>query len=218
MSTSINAPITLTPITITAPITLGFVGATGPQGIPGDPGPAGADGSPGADGAAGATGATGPAGSDASVTNANVNTAISANKSASWGALAESLIITASDDSRTAATYADDAEILKVLTPGLYEVRLYVSWDFAGGAIVAYRYLFTGTLASSNVGQHLLRTSNGAPVFSAGYTESVATMTIGMFLLTVTATGTFKLDHRNNNATGTCTRKAGSVLRINKLA
>jgi len=65
MSTIINAPITLAPISITAPVTLGYIGATGPQG---ETGPAGSDGSPGADGAAGAngspgaTGATGPQG------------------------------------------------------------------------------------------------------------------------------------------------------------
>jgi len=79
MSTTINAPITIEPIVITAPITLGY---SGPKGDTGDTGPAGADGPPGADGAPGATGAAGSNGtngSDASVTNPNVAAAISIN-------------------------------------------------------------------------------------------------------------------------------------------
>lgn len=53
-------------------------GATGPQGIQGPTGPQGADGD---------QGPQGPAGSDATVNNANVNTAIGTNPSASRGAL-----------------------------------------------------------------------------------------------------------------------------------
>jgi hypothetical protein len=135
MSTTINAPITITPVEITAPITLGYAG---PKGDTGDTGPAGADGSPGADGApgetgapgpqgpqgpegptgpqgpqgaAGATGATGPAGSDANVTNANVNSAISANPALSLAALGivESFISKPADESVTNASFGSRA-------------------------------------------------------------------------------------------------------------
>lgn len=192
----------------------GATGATGPAGPQGDTGPAGPAGPAGP---TGATGPTGPAGSDASVTNANVNAAISSNKTATLAALAETLIITSADDVRTAATYADDSEISAVLAPGLYEVSMWLSWSFSGGAIVAWRYQFTGTLASANIGQHMVRISNGAAVLNAGYTESAAFMSIAKFLLNVTATGTFKIDHRCNNAVGTSFRNAGSVLRVNKI-
>lgn len=79
MSTSINAPITLAPIVISAPVTLGYVGATGQQGPAGEegsPGAAGATGPQGPQGATGPTGATGPAGSDASVTTAATRAAL----------------------------------------------------------------------------------------------------------------------------------------------
>lgn len=57
----------------------GPAGPTGPKGDTGDTGPAGAQGPTGATGPkgdTGATGATGPAGSDASVTEANIQTAL----------------------------------------------------------------------------------------------------------------------------------------------
>jgi hypothetical protein len=84
MSSQINAPITIEPIQITAPITLGATGPAGPKGDPGETGPAGTAGPAGAPGA---TGATGAPGTDANVTNDNVNLAIASNP----GATQESL-------------------------------------------------------------------------------------------------------------------------------
>lgn len=92
MSTPITVVITPPPtIEVTVdPRAIGVQGPqgeTGPQGPQGPEGPQGETGPQGPTGATGATGPQGPAGSDANVTNANVNAAISTNSGATRTAL-----------------------------------------------------------------------------------------------------------------------------------
>lgn len=80
----------------------GEQGETGPQGATGPQGPTGPAGATGATGATGPQGPTGPAGSDASVTNANVVSAVEEDPEAVVGALG----LTSGDTTQTAEKFA----------------------------------------------------------------------------------------------------------------
>lgn len=83
----------------------GDKGDTGDTGAQGTPGTNGSDGNDGSPGPKGDTGDTGPAGSDANVTNANVNTALGTNPSASRGALGLGSAAVAATSDFTAAAH-----------------------------------------------------------------------------------------------------------------
>ena len=129
--------------------------------------------------------------------------------------------IATADDNRTAATYADDSELFVSLEVGSWLVDLRLLWGIVSGANIAYRLQFTGVISTAvPIGHQLLRASiSGQPTFNAGYTETVNNSCHGaLLLLNVTTAGTFKIDHRNNNATGTSIRRAGSAIIAKKIA
>lgn len=129
--------------------------------------------------------------------------------------------IAASDDNRTAAVYVDDSELFVTLGVGSWLVDVKLLWGFAGGSVVAYRLQFSGVISTAvPIGHLLTRTAtSGQPVLASGYTESVDNSSHAAFLLLkVTTSGVFKIDHRNNNATGTSTRRAGSAIIARKIS
>ena len=128
--------------------------------------------------------------------------------------------IATTDDSRTVMTYADDSELFVSLEVGSWLVDLRLLWGIASGANIAYRLQFTGVISTAvPIGHQLLRASIVQPVFASGYTETVNNSCHGaLLLLNVTTAGTFKIDHRNNNATGTSIRRAGSAIIAKKIA
>ena len=129
--------------------------------------------------------------------------------------------IATADDSRIAATYEDDSELFVSLEVGSWLVDLRLLWGIASGANIAYRLQFTGVISTAvPIGHQLLRASiSGQPTFNAGYTETVNNSCHGaLLLLNVTTAGTFKIDHRNNNSTGTSIRRAGSAIIAKKIA
>ena len=109
--------------------------ASGADGATGATGPTGATGATGAAGATGATGATGAAGSDASVTNANVNTAISTHTSATSTALGLGSV-----ENTALSTWTGSSNVTTLGTIGTG------TWQ---GAIIAPAYLGTGASIST---------------------------------------------------------------------
>jgi hypothetical protein len=136
-------------------------------------------------------------------------------------AILSSVKIATADDNRIATVYADDSELFVSLGVGSWLVDLRLLWGIAGGANIAYRLQFTGVISTAvPIGHQLVRSSvNGQPLFNTGYTETVNNSCHGaLLLLNVTTAGTFKIDHRNNNATGTSIRRAGSAIIAKKIA
>lgn len=193
MATTITAPITITPVAITAPITLGYAGATGPQGPQG------------ATGATGVTGATGPAGSDASVTNTNVNAAISTDALATRTALGQARIARLANDATTGTTPVDVTGMTFSLAASTW-YRLEIAFRYTSAATAGFNInlMTTGTFqtvelfngaygpASSNSSISNAFPSTTTRIFLRGANTAARTNAIGF------ATAYFK-----TNASGT---------------